>query len=96
MSLQDFHENKTDNDDNDDNVKSEIWLDVMKLKLMGILWCDGDPHERITELYHVFQDNHQEKIAWSDKDMPIALTILFNFATKVIFNHIKKYPELCN
>jgi hypothetical protein len=40
-----------------DPDKSEIVFDVKKLKLLGILWCNGDPREKITELYDVIQDN---------------------------------------
>ena len=61
---------------------------------MAILWCDGQPHEKITELYHVLQDNHQEMIAWSDKDAPETFKTLFDFATKIVFTHFKEFPLL--
>ena len=71
-----------------------IYFDIVTLKLMGILWCDGEPNEKIIELYHVLQDNHQEKIAWNDKDTPATLKSLFDLATSVVFKQIKGIPEL--
>lgn len=43
---------KAENDD-------DTWFDLHKLKLLGVLWCDGKPNEKISELYHVLQDNNQ-------------------------------------
>ena len=32
-------------------------FDSSKLRLLGILWCDGKPKEKAFELYDVLQDN---------------------------------------
>lgn len=42
----------------EDKKDSDIWLDLEKLKIIGILQCDGDVQEKLTELYHVLQDNN--------------------------------------
>ena len=61
---------------------------------MGILWCDGEPKEKIIELYHVLQDNHQEKIAWNDKDLPATLKNLFDLATSVVFKGLRAVTDV--
>jgi hypothetical protein len=33
-------------------------LAVNKLKVLGILWCDGEPEEKIDEFYDILQEKH--------------------------------------
>ena len=77
--------------DEDEAALSEeidVWLDIWKFKVMGILWCEGSPNEKIHELYHVIQDNHQESLAWNDKDLDDILKLIFDFSTKIVFKQI--------
>jgi len=41
----------------EDGVKS-IAYDVNTLKIIGMLWCDGDDKEKVVELYDLLQDNN--------------------------------------
>ena len=29
-----------------------------KLRILGLLWCEGSPQEKVTELYDLLQDAH--------------------------------------
>ena len=60
-------------------------INVFKLRVLGILWCNGEALEKATELYDTMQDNDQDKIAASDKDFKPNLFLLFDFATKIVF-----------
>lgn len=62
-----------------------IWFDLNKLKIVGILQCDGGDYEKLTELYHVLQDNNQEEIAAQDKDFLPIMSLVFDMATQMVF-----------
>lgn len=42
-------------------------FNVNKLRLLGILWCDGSPKEKSFEFYDVLQDNQQDYIVATDR-----------------------------
>ena len=65
-----------------------------KIKLLGILWCDGNADEKVTELYHVLQDNQQEEIACNDKEVPVLFKVIFDFATKTVFEEAERAQTL--
>ena len=56
-------------------------IETRKLKVLGVLWCEGKPSEKAEELYDLLQDNNQETIAASDKDTPIVFKLLMDIAT---------------
>jgi hypothetical protein len=58
---------------------------VRKLKCVGLLWCDGEPEEKVVELYDMIQDNNQERIAADDKDFKKNLYLIFDFASTYCF-----------
>ena len=66
-------------------------VDARKLKALGILWCDGKPSEKIDELYDILQDDNQEEIAASDKDIKVIFRLLFDIATDICFGLEPKY-----
>lgn len=72
----------------------KIYFDLEKLKIIGILQCDGDTYERLTELYHVLQDNDQESIASNDKDTVRILKLVFDFSTKLVIKHLRRDEDL--
>ena len=39
---------------------------VHKIRILGILWCDGDANEKAIELYDVI--SNLEYLTWGDKD----------------------------
>lgn len=61
------------------------FIDIIKLKALGILLCDGDPKEKIFELYDAMQDNYQDKIACNDKDFEPVLFQMFDYASETAF-----------
>ena len=52
---------------------------------MGLLWCDGQPKEKVVELYDMIQDNNQERLAADDKDFNKNLRLIFDFASTYCF-----------
>lgn len=68
-------------------------IDVSKLRMLGVLWCNGEPLEKANELYDILQDNDQERIAASDKDFKPNLFLLFDFATKMVFEQEAEFMK---
>ena len=60
-------------------------ISLFKLRCIGVLWCDGSPEEKATELYDNMQDADQPEIACNDKDFKPNLFKLLDFATKMVF-----------
>ena len=56
-------------------------LDTTKMRILGILWCKGENHEKVRELYYVIQDNGQEEVAASDHDFKPSMFRIFDLAT---------------
>jgi hypothetical protein len=65
-------------------------LSIFKLRLVGLLWCLGDPLEKATELYECMQDHDAPKISADDKDFKPNLFKLLDFATEMVFDHESK------
>ena len=53
------------------------FIDIHKLKSLGLLLCEGSNKEKAFEFYDICQDNFQEKIACNDKDFEAAFPVLF-------------------
>ena len=66
----------------------DIWFDCTKLKIMGIMWGHGDKNEKIIEIYNVLQANHQDEIAWNDRQTKRTFYDIFDVSTELIFKHI--------
>ena len=73
-------------EDQPENVYS-----VHKIRILGILWCDGDAKEKAIELYDVI--SNQEYLTWGDKDFKPTMTQLFSFATTIIHGYFKDEPN---
>ena len=70
-------------------------ISIFKLRNIGILWCDGDPIEKASELFENMQDGDSKGIACNDKDFKPNLFALLDFATKMVFEEEVKYmPNL--
>lgn len=73
--------------DDEDSTK----ISIFKLRLIGILWCMGDPIEKATELYECMQDHDSPKISAADKDIKPNMFKVFDFACRMIFENEPKY-----
>ena len=49
--------------------ENEQKFDVAKLRIVGILMCNGDPDETAEELYTVINDTGCESLTCNDRDM---------------------------
>ena len=56
-----------------------------KLRILGLLWCEGSPKEKVVELYDCLQDAHQPKISATDKDFKPHFYELLDLATECVF-----------
>jgi len=56
-----------------------------KLRILGLLWCEGTPKEKVVELYDCLQDAHQPKISATDKDFKPHFFELLDIATECVF-----------
>ena len=66
-------------------------ISIFKLRNIGILWCEGDPIEKASELFENMQDSNAATIACNDKDFKPNLYALINFATQMVFEEEVKY-----
>jgi len=60
----------------------------IKLRLLGILWCQGTAVEKSTELYDTICANKEFMVS-TDKDFKPNINQLFSFATKAIYEEFK-------
>ena len=63
----------------------EMRFSSFNLRILGLLWCDGDSMEKAVELYDNMQDNNQPEIAASDKDFNPNLFVMLDFASEIVF-----------
>lgn len=61
------------------------FIDIHKLKVLGLLHCEGSHKEKAFEFYDICQDNFQEKIACNDKDFAAAFPMIFDVASEIVF-----------
>jgi len=61
--------------------------DIRAIRAWAVLFCDGDPKEKVPELYDMLQDNNQPSISATDKDFNVTMTMLFDFAGYTIDRH---------
>lgn len=66
----------------DDNDGSK--LSISKLRNLGLLWCEGDPSEKVPEFFENLQDPFSKQISANDKDFKPNFEKLLLFATKMI------------
>ena len=64
-----------------------------KLRVLGILWCEGSNKEKVFELYSNMQDNEQTTIAWSDKDFKPNFFAILDLASSIVFKCEQKYTD---
>lgn len=61
------------------------------MKILGILWCDGEDIEKVSELYDCLQGPDDDKIAFDDKDFKPNFNHLLDFASSIVFDNEPKY-----
>ena len=64
---------------------------MRKLKMLGILWCNGNPDEKTAELYNSIVDNKSDTIVVCDKDFKPNFFQLCEFATEMPYNFAEKW-----
>jgi hypothetical protein len=62
-------------------------FNTFELRVIGLLWCHGDPLDKAVELYDNMQDANQPKIAASDKDFKPNFFHMFDLATTLIIEN---------
>lgn len=65
----------------------------VKLKRLGLLWCNGGDLEKTVELYDILQDNDQKSIACSDKDFKVNFFALLDIATEMVMKQESLYID---
>ena len=70
----------------DYGLKNDWILDEEKLKVMGILWCDGTAIEKAQEVFDLLQEGGMQFISFRDKDMKRVLFALLDMATQTTVN----------
>ena len=68
-------------------------LDVHKLQILGILWCNGDDKKKATQLYLLLQERNSDRINSHDKDFPRCFNTLLDTATEMVFRFESKYMK---
>ena len=58
-------------------------LDILRLRCLAILWCEGNDSERMQELYDIVQEDGHKEIAYTDKDMKAVFFILLELSTEM-------------
>lgn len=61
------------------------------MRIIGLLWCNGDSKEKACELYESVQDYDLPKIAFDDKDIRPNLNLLFDYSIKMVFENEPRY-----
>lgn len=64
-----------------------IVLNSFKLKVLGILWCDGNADEKIKEFWDLIQ-GEQETIAACDRENLKAYKDIVHMSTQMVFKHL--------
>ena len=59
---------------------------VLKLKVLGILWCDGEAKEKAQELFSVIQDIEATKISANDREFKMTFEYLMDIASELVFD----------
>ena len=57
---------------------------VLKLRCIGILWCEDEPKEKVIEFFDMLQEG-KEKITCNDRELKDGLTFLFDLATNIVY-----------
>ena len=57
-------------------------FDIFRLRVLSILWCEGDDEEKLEELYDLVQEN-TPKIAHNDKEFKDAFYILLEICIEI-------------
>jgi len=75
-------------EDPEENKFSTHWL-----RILGLLWCEGDAKEKVHELYDNLQDNNQKTIAANDKDFRPNFFGMLDMCTSIVFECEKLFSD---
>ena len=65
----------------------EMLFRAFEMRVIGLLWCEGDALDKAVELYDNMQDHNQPKIAANDKDFKPNFFKAFDLATDLIIKN---------
>ena len=68
-------------------------FDSFKMRILGLLWCEGGPDEKCIEFYDNCQDNNQPEIAAEDKDFKPNFYCMLDFCTSMVFEQELLYGK---
>ena len=61
-------------------------FDVWKLRILGIMMCNGDPDETAEELFTCINDSGKTSLTCNDRDLAPTMKQLFDTATTIVFD----------
>ena len=67
-------------------------ISLFKIRVLGLLWCEGNDVEKAHEFYNMLQGS-QPTIACSDKDFKPNLFTLFDMASDMTLELAPKYTK---
>jgi hypothetical protein len=68
-------------------------LDVLKLRDLALLWCDGGKTEKAVEFFENILPSLAINLASHDKNFSNHLKNLFYFSTEMVFNLEEEFVE---
>ena len=72
---------------------ADMRFDSFKMRILGLLWCEGGPDEKCIEFYDNCQDNNQPEIAAEDKDFAPNFFKMLDFCSEIVFQQEVLYGE---
>lgn len=71
----------------------QMLFQAFNLRVVGLLWCSGDPLKKAVELYDNMQDANQPKIAATDKDFEENFDHMFDLASEMVVQNDIKFGK---
>ena len=65
--------------------EQHIHFSMRKLKILGLLFCDGSKYEKASQLFDLAVEGRKQWISDSDIDMKYILETMFNLSTELIY-----------
>ena len=72
-------------------MSHQIFFCPTRLKIIGLLWCDGGAYEKAYELYYMISSHRTGQIASNNKLFKHVLNLMFRFSTEMVYKLEPKY-----
>ena len=63
----------------------DMKFDSFRMRVLGLLWCEGSHEEKSIELYEICFDSLQSEIAAEDKNFATKFYCILDFCTSMVF-----------